>query len=58
MALIAVDGPSPLTQEDHRLLQERREGARTDDEEREDTLRLQSLLVKLFSALPKETSAK
>jgi len=51
MALIAVDGPSPLTQEDHRLLQERREGVRSDDEEREDILALQPLLARLFSAL-------
>ncbi|WP_454172385.1 hypothetical protein [Microbacterium maritypicum] len=52
MALIATDRNSPLTEEDHRLLQERPEGDRTPEQEATEIRRLEPVLAKLFAALP------
>lgn len=53
MALIATDRQSPLTKEDHRLLQERPCAGRPPDQELADIRRLEPLLTKLLSALTK-----
>ncbi|WP_114854543.1 hypothetical protein [Brachybacterium sp. YJGR34] len=54
MALIATDRDPPLTEEDHRLLQERPRGRRSLEQELAHIRRLEPLLAKLFTALQEE----
>jgi len=50
MALLVSGKVSPLTEEEHLQLQERADGDRSEDDERNDIRRLEPLLAKLFVA--------